>query len=266
MHPCRPGHNDTGGRVARHDRTLTFIMGAAMTASTLLTGQAFWLSYQHLEELAATHGLGRNTPRSWAWPAGIDLFIVIGELLCLRAAILRQVDAWAIGLLAFGGGSSIALNVVAVGSDRPPLDYIVAAVPSIAALLGFGVIMQAVHRAVAKAISEQDEQADHPVYDQPEQPATHTEYPASTPIEQPTQPPIIPAQPTEQPEHRGLSSLPADLISTAEAMNLLGVARATFGRYTREQADQPARLTAITTDANGRKYYSRAHVEALKAS
>lgn len=200
-----------------------------MSASTILTAGAFWLSYQHLQETAAAHGLKQAPARAWAWPATVDLFIVIGELLCLRAAIAKAVDWWAIILLTFGGFASIMLNVTSVGRGAPVLDYVVAAMPPLGALLAFGVIMQAIHRAVA-----QHEQATD--------------------------------QPIEQPAHTSLptmSSLPADLITTDQAMSILGVSRATFGRYTSD-AKGPPRITCAHTDANNRKYYTRADVEALK--
>ncbi|NUK72122.1 DUF2637 domain-containing protein [Streptomyces lunaelactis] len=119
-----------------------------------LTGAAFWLSYAHLAEVALGHGLGRATERAWAWPATLDLFIVAGELLMLRAALAKKVDPWAIGLTAIGSLGSIVLNVAGVTGDRDPsavpiLDYVVAAVPPTAALLAFGALMRQVHQALA---------------------------------------------------------------------------------------------------------------------
>ncbi|MFE5898043.1 DUF2637 domain-containing protein [Streptomyces sp. NPDC056488] len=120
-----------------------------------LTGAAFWLSYAHLAEVALGHGLGQATERAWAWPATLDLFIVAGELLMLRAALRRQVDGWAIALTAVGSVGSIALNVAGVTGTRaaaevPILDYVVAAVPPTAALLAFGALMRQIHQALAE--------------------------------------------------------------------------------------------------------------------
>lgn len=119
-----------------------------------LTGAAFWLSYAHLAEVALAHGLGSAPVRAWAWPATLDLFIVAGELLMLRAALSKRVDWWAIGLTTVGSLGSIVLNVAGVAGSRNPadvplLDYVVAAVPPTAALLAFGALMRQIHQALA---------------------------------------------------------------------------------------------------------------------
>ncbi|OEJ57760.1 hypothetical protein BGM19_07040 [Streptomyces agglomeratus] len=119
-----------------------------------LTATAFWLSYAHLAEVALGHGLGDAEVRAWAWPACLDLFIVAGEIMWLRAALAHRVDLWAIGLTAVGSAGSIILNVAGVTGDRDPgavplLDYVVAAVPPTAALLAFGALMRQVHQALA---------------------------------------------------------------------------------------------------------------------
>ncbi|MFE7509730.1 DUF2637 domain-containing protein [Streptomyces sp. NPDC057540] len=131
------------------------LAGAAGLVIVALTGAAFWLSYAHLAEVALAHGLGRATERAWAWPATLDLFIVAGELLMLRAALKRQVDGWAIALTAVGSVGSIVLNVAGVTGNRDPgtvplLDYVVAAVPPTAALLAFGALMRQIHQALAE--------------------------------------------------------------------------------------------------------------------
>ncbi|MDN3024842.1 DUF2637 domain-containing protein [Streptomyces sp. S.PB5] len=117
----------------------------AAVLTVVLTAVAFWLSYEHLQEVAARHGMAEAVARSWAWPATVDLFIVIGELLILRASLAHRVDWWAIALVTAGDGASIALNVAGVGQDANALDYVVAAVPPVAALLAFGALMRQVH-------------------------------------------------------------------------------------------------------------------------
>ncbi|MFC8200300.1 DUF2637 domain-containing protein [Streptomyces sp. NPDC057298] len=132
------------------DRAITAL---AAVLTVLLTAVAFWLSYEHLQEVAAAHGMKEAVARSWAWPATVDLFIVIGELLILRASLAHKVDWWAIGLVTAGDGASIALNVAGVGKDANALNYVVAAVPPVAALLAFGALMRQVHAYLARHAS-----------------------------------------------------------------------------------------------------------------
>ncbi|MEV8354639.1 DUF2637 domain-containing protein [Streptomyces niveus] len=123
------------------------LAAGAAVVTIALTGAAFWLSYEHLHDVAAANGL--SGVRAWAWPATVDLFIVAGELLMLRAALRNQVDWWAITLAAVGSLGSIALNVAGVGTDAEPLEYVVAAVPPTAALVAFGALMRQVHERLA---------------------------------------------------------------------------------------------------------------------
>ncbi|WP_308013268.1 DUF2637 domain-containing protein [Streptomyces beigongshangae] len=129
------------------------ITALAAVLTVLLTAVAFWLSYEHLQEVAARHGMQEAVARSWAWPATVDLFIVIGELLILRASLAHRVDWWAIGLVTAGDGASIALNVAGVGEGAGALNYVVAAVPPVAALLAFGALMRQVHAYLARRAS-----------------------------------------------------------------------------------------------------------------
>ncbi|MFD7746725.1 DUF2637 domain-containing protein [Streptomyces sp. NPDC059698] len=125
------------------------LAAGAAVVTVLLTGAAFWLSYEHLHDVA--NGNGLDGERAWVWPATVDLFIIAGELLMLRAALRNQVDPWAIALAATGSLGSIALNVAGVGDGAQPMEYIVAAVPPVAALLAFGALMRQVHEALAAA-------------------------------------------------------------------------------------------------------------------
>jgi hypothetical protein len=127
---------------------------AAGLVIVVLTAGAFWLSYAHLAEVAGQHGLESSPIRKWAWPATLDLFIVGGELLMLRAGLQGRTDWWAIGSTAAGSIGSIVLNVAGVAGTRDPatvplLDYVTAAVPPAAALLAFGLLMRQVHGLVA---------------------------------------------------------------------------------------------------------------------
>jgi hypothetical protein len=124
----------------------------AAVASIALTGAAFWLSYEHLHDVAHGHGL-TDQARAWAWPATVDLFIVIGEVLMLRAALAGRTDRWAIFLTVAGSAGSIGLNVAGVGAAADSMDYVVAAVPPVAALLAFGAIMRQLHGALTRSAS-----------------------------------------------------------------------------------------------------------------
>lgn len=130
----------------------------ASVLTIALTAIAFWLSYEHLAEVAAGHGL--EGVRGWAWPATVDLFIVIGELLFLQASLQHKVDPFAIFMTASGSLGSVALNVAGVGEGASRMDYVVAAVPPVAALIAFAALMRQVHAALKS-------QASAEVVDQP---------------------------------------------------------------------------------------------------
>ncbi|MBT2382091.1 DUF2637 domain-containing protein [Streptomyces sp. ISL-11] len=155
------------------------ITALASQLTVVLTAVAFWLSYEHLQELAARHGMADAAARSWAWPATVDLFIVIGELLILRASLAKRVDLCAIGLATAGSGGSIALNVAAVGTNATTLDYIVAAVPPVAALLAFGALMRQVHAYLSRRTQTRPHGSSTPVNAPP------------TPVEEPLPPPAV---------------------------------------------------------------------------
>ncbi|WP_406144152.1 DUF2637 domain-containing protein [Streptomyces anulatus] len=125
------------------------LAAGAAVVTVLLTGAAFWLSYEHLHDVADDNGL--DGERAWVWPATVDLFIIAGELLMLRAALRNRIDGWAIALAATGSLGSIALNVAGVGDGAQSMEYVVAAVPPTAALVAFGALMRQVHEALATA-------------------------------------------------------------------------------------------------------------------
>ncbi|CAM5718407.1 DUF2637 domain-containing protein [Streptomyces fumanus] len=124
----------------------------AAAASITLTGAAFWLSYEHLHDVARNHGLA-DAARAWAWPATVDLFVIVGEVLMLRAALAGRTDRWAVFLTVAGSGGSIALNVAGVGGGADVMNYVVAAVPPVAALLAFGAIMRQIHGMLATRVA-----------------------------------------------------------------------------------------------------------------
>ena len=124
------------------------ITAVAVLLTVALTAIAFWLSYEHLHDVAAAHGL--DGIRAWAWPATLDTFIVIGEALILRASLVSKIDPWAWTLTAVGSAGSIILNITGVGTNGDALDYTVAAVPPVAALLAFGMLMRQLHTMIVQ--------------------------------------------------------------------------------------------------------------------
>jgi hypothetical protein len=149
------------------DRKLELSAGGATVALTLA---AFGLSYAHLAEVAHTYGMG--TVAGWVWPGTIDTFIMIGELLVLRAMLRGGKDWFAYFLTVAGSLGSVALNVAGVGPGKPVMNYVVAAVPPVAALLAFAALMRGVHARlmdsevstvdapVSEAVSTEDTDAD----------------------------------------------------------------------------------------------------------
>ncbi|MFD7443900.1 DUF2637 domain-containing protein [Streptomyces sp. NPDC059909] len=128
------------------------LAAGAAVVTVALTGTAFWLSYSHLADIAAANGL--DGARAWAWPGTVDAFIVVGELLILRAALRGRFDWFAYLLAAVGSLGSIALNVLGVGAGAQPMEYTVAAVPPVAALLAFAAVMRQVHERLAGHVEQ----------------------------------------------------------------------------------------------------------------
>ncbi|WP_406313350.1 DUF2637 domain-containing protein [Streptomyces sp. NBC_00114] len=158
-----------------------YVLRTAGIVIVALTAGAFWLSYAHLADVAAQHGLRDSPTRRWAWPATLDAFIVAGELLMLRAGLRRVTDPWAIGVTAIGSFGSIGLNVAGVTGTRevssvPLLDYVVAAVPPAAAMVAFGVLMRQIHELVAEPVDYSGPDSAQV----PEPPATTSVQPAET--------------------------------------------------------------------------------------
>lgn len=235
--------------MARTDRSANALAIAASAASVVLTVAAFCLSYANLHGVAAGHGLHHATVRAWAWPATIDLFIVIGELLIVRAAVTGRRDGWAVALTVLGSIASIALNVSGAGGNAPFLDYVVDAVPPIGALLAFGALMRQVHGYITThgAAPETGETPAVPA----ETPAPVIEPAAPVQVQAvPAQvaPPVQVTVPVEQPAlvpaaHRETNDFPAGLLTTRELMDARGVSRATLNRWIKA-----GRLTPVLKD------------------
>jgi hypothetical protein len=180
---------------ARDTTALLGFLAAGLTIA--LTGVAFWLSYEALHDLAAGHHL--HDARAWAWPGAIDAFVIIGEVLILRASLLHRMDWLAVLLVASGSATSIVLNVVSVGGHVDDTARVVAAVPPLAALLAFTALMRQLYRALAPAVAEAPvTPADAPVTLEVTRPEPTPPAPVSAPVTPPVppmpqQPPALPA-------------------------------------------------------------------------
>lgn len=234
------------------------LAAGAAVVTVLLTAAAFWLSYQHLHDVADAHGLHGADIRAWAWPATVDLFIVVGELLILRASLRHKVDWWAIGLTVVGSGGSIALNVAGVGAHSDPLSYIVAAVPPVAALLAFGALMRQVHERLATRIAAderqtqpQPEQADDP--DPLPAPLVAATATAATPTTDPVWQDVADAMQTVADDTENVT-----LLTVADVAKAKGVAEGTVRSWVNRN-----KLTAVRRDDDGRLLFHPAAVAAL---
>lgn len=247
---------------------LGLAVGAAILI-TAITGIAFWLSYHHLHDVAASNGLGTSPARAWAWPAVLDLFYLAGELLILRASYLRSVDWWAIALTAVGALGSIGLNVAGVGEDAARLEYVVAAVPPVAALLAFGALMRQLHVWFARR-PEATTQAT-PVVTVERAPAEVPPMPQEPPALEQPQPAERPALEEQRPERPAIrysdprcailrplyddgyrpttgemrAALEAANVTAPSASTLRGVLRAEIEKHEPQLAALPARPTPL---------------------
>ncbi len=160
------------------------VLAALLTIG--LTAVTFWLSYEALHTLAADNGL--RGERAWAWPATIDAFIIIGEVLILRASLLRRVDWLAVFLTASGSVGSIVLNVASAGEvDR--MTQVVHAVPPCAALLIFTALMRQIYRALSTPVVAPSTSVD-----------TTTDVPVVERVAPVEQAPVLPPKPQQAPE------------------------------------------------------------------
>lgn len=141
----------------RSPRAAQGLAVAAGLVTVALTVAAFALSYKHLHTVAVQHGVAEGVA-AWAWPGTVDLFIVAGELLILRATLQGRVDKFAVFLTSVGSVGSIALNVAGVGGGHGPMDYVVAAVPPTGALIAFGAVMRQIHEYMTHLAAPEVEQ------------------------------------------------------------------------------------------------------------
>lgn len=211
----QPGHEPPAKTKLTAEQYVLRTAGIVIVA---LTAGAFWLSYAHLAEVAAQHGLRDSPTRQWAWPATLDAFIVAGELLMLRAGLRRVTDKWAIGVTAIGSLGSIGLNVAGVTGTRdvgsvPLLDYVVAAVPPAAAMVAFGVLMRQIHELVAQPVVDHSAPGYSQVSEQPATTSVQPTEPSVTTVGQSGKAPAEGAQPADLLAQPGPAAEPSAAVS-----------------------------------------------------
>ncbi|MEV5938711.1 DUF2637 domain-containing protein [Streptomyces sp. NPDC051994] len=214
-----------------------YALRAAAAFIVGLTATAFWLSYAHLAEVAGQHGLGSAPARQWAWPATLDAFIVVGELLMLRAGLRHVTDKWAIAVTIIGSVGSIALNVAGVIGTRsvgtvPVLDFVVAAVPPAAAMLAFGVLMRHIHQLVDHPANRPEEE-----HHEARQGSGQTLEPVAAPVE-PVEPLAERVQLAEPP--------PAESVQAPEPVSPDSESRPRGGRPPKATIEELAEIGRIT--------------------
>ncbi len=123
-------------------RLVGAVLGLMALATAAATGIGLWLSYEALHTYAGAHRL--TGPQAWAWPAAVDLFVIVGELGWFVSIVNQRPDWFTRALVLVGFGASLGFNVADAGPAMP--DRFVAAVPPCAALLALAALMRQLHR------------------------------------------------------------------------------------------------------------------------
>lgn len=242
-------------------RIVTALVWAAVSVSLLMTAVAFWLSYSHLHTIAHGHGV-TTWARSWAWPAIVDMFIVVGEIALVLASLTND-KPWSGWALTIGGTvTSIGINVWGVGLDADILTYVVAGLPSLASLISFGVVMRYLHRYLSRVTADETPATEAVTVTRQDS----TPAPAVTPAPTPP-PPVTPPAATPALTHAipkpSLPALPppaGGMLTTAQAATYLGV-----GRTAVSQAVSRGTLTPDDKTPNGYHLFLPATLDAYRS-
>jgi hypothetical protein len=114
---------------------------------TALAGAEFAMSYGALHALARDSGVPPTL--AWLWPLVVDGFIVVASLSVLHAVLEARSAAYPWALLLLFAAVSVAGNV-AHGAPTP-VGRLVAAVPPVALVLAFDLLMRQVRRVLDPA-------------------------------------------------------------------------------------------------------------------
>lgn len=133
--------------LSRQERLAARIRRASTTGVLGLAVGGFALSYGALHQLATAHGVQPSL--AWAWPLIVDGFIVVASLAVLHAALQGRSTAYPWTLVLGFSALSVAFNVVHAAAST--VARLIAAVPPLALVLAFELLMRQVRAALAAA-------------------------------------------------------------------------------------------------------------------
>jgi uncharacterized protein DUF2637 len=129
----------------RLDRSMSWIHRGTTFGVLALAVAGFAMSYGALYGLALEEGV---PPRlAWLWPLVVDGFIVVASLAVLHAVLERRSTAYPWALVLGFSAVSVSFNVVHAAPN--PVARLVAAVPPLALVLSFELLMRQVRAALA---------------------------------------------------------------------------------------------------------------------
>jgi hypothetical protein len=126
------------------DRPLRWIHRATTVGVIGLAAAGFAMSYGALHGLALEEGVPQRL--AWLWPLVVDGFIVVASLAVLHAVLERRstVYPWALML----GFSAVSVSFNVLHAAPTPVARLVAAVPPLALVLSFELLMRQVRAAL----------------------------------------------------------------------------------------------------------------------
>lgn len=109
---------------------------------------AFVLSYDALRDLAQTNGIRDGL--AWIFPLIVDGFIVVASLAVLRNGLMAEPTLLAWVLVVLFVALSVAFNVIHASDTADLIGKVIAAVPPLALVLAFELLMAQVRSAVTR--------------------------------------------------------------------------------------------------------------------
>jgi hypothetical protein len=126
------------------DRSMRWIHRSTTIGVVALAMAGFAMSYGALHGLALEEGVPARL--AWLWPLVVDGFIVVASLSVLHAVLERRstIYPWVLVL----GFSAVSVSFNVVHAAPTPVARLVAAVPPLALVLSFELLMRQVHAAL----------------------------------------------------------------------------------------------------------------------